>query len=203
MAFALERWTSVNKENLLEANYKTSLVADLKKDVEDLQLVINSTNTIIRNIGEVFQYNFGNASVDAYKRRHVVSTYLATYFYPQNGTYVSLINSGDISVIKDFELKTTLSNHYNINYVELERTDQLIKNLAYNMIQPYMIDNIEFSMRGDGIGNAKPLKTNQATNMIGSMFNLLSGRQQAYRALMKDCEDLIKLIEDKKECIYT
>lgn len=198
-AFTLDRWASANKENELERNYKSSLVADLNKDIEDLQLVIDSTNTILRNVGEVFQYNYDNAPVGSYKRRHVVSTYLASYFYPQNGTYVSLINSGDIAVMKDFDLKTALSDHYNIKYKEIERIDQVIKNLVDNMIQPYMIENIEFLITADGIGSAAPLKTNHATNMMGSMFNLMSARQQAYQDLKSACEELLKDLNEDKE----
>ncbi len=194
-AFALDRWSSNNKENTLEKNYKSSLVADLDKDIKDLQMVIDSTNTILKNIGEVFQFNYTNASVESYKRRHVVSTYLASYFYPQNGTYVSLINSGDIAVIKDFELKKELSDLYNVKYKEIERIDQVIKNLVDNMIQPYMIQKVEFSIRRDGIGSAGPLKTNEATNMIGSMFNLMSARQQAYQDIIAQCDSLKSKIQ--------
>ena len=197
-AFTLDRWSNANKEDNLEINYLNSLSADLNKDIEDLQLVIDSTNTLLRNVGEVFQFNYSNASVESYKRRHVVSTYLANYFYPQNGTYVSLINSGDIAVIKDFELKKELSDLYNVKYKELERIDQVVKNLVDNMIQPYMINNIQFAITRDGIASAAPLKTNEATNMIGSLFNLMSARQAEYQELIDQCESLKAKLEKEE-----
>ena len=189
-AFALDRWGSANKESELETNYKNSLVADLEKDIKDFKRIRDSTAIIISHISEVFQYNYNNRPLNAYKRHHATSNYLAIYFYPQNGTYVSLINSGDIAVIKDFELKTALSDLYNVKYKEIERTDEVIRNLADGIIQPYIIKNIEFDIMQDGLKSAKPLKTTEATNMIGSMYNLLSGRQMAYKKLIEHCEEL-------------
>lgn len=196
IAFALENFSNNKKQDRLEVNYLNSLKSDLEKDKEDLRLIMDSANVILQHIGEVFQYNYSGRPLTDYKRHHITSSYLATYFYPQNGTYVSLINSGDINVIQDFELKTALSNLYNIQYQELQRRDNVIRNLVDNMIQPYMIDNIRFSFDRDGIEDATPLKTNKAINMLGSFFNLLSARQQAYQEMMVKCDSLIMIIDE-------
>ena len=197
IAFTLDRWSNTKKEQDLELSYKASLVTDLEKDVDALKLVMDSTETIIRYVSEVFQFNYSNAPLDSYTRYHVVSSYLTSYFYPQNGTYVSLVNSGDISVIKDFELKKQLSDHYNVKYKEIERIDNVIKNLVDNIVQPYVIDYVEFSPIKDGIEDAKPLKTNKAINMLGSVFNLLKQRQIVYDSIRADAEKLVKRVKEE------
>lgn len=194
IAFTLENYSNSKKLDRLEVNYLNSLKSDLQKDKEDLQLIIDSTNVILRHVGEVFQFNYENRPLKEYKRHHITSSYLATYFYPQNGTYVSLINSGDVNVIKDFKLKTALSDLYNIEYQEIQRMDNVIRNLVDNIIQPYVINNIRFSFDRDGIEDVTPLKQNKSINMLGSFFNLMSARQQAYQEMIVKCDSLISMI---------
>ena len=196
IAFTLEGWSSDRKQKTLQTNYLNSLKADLEKDKEDLQTIIDSTNVILKNVGEVFQFIYSKSPVDAYKRHHITSSYLATYFYPQNGTYVSLINSGDINVIEDFDLKASLSDLYNVQYREVGRIDNVIRNLVDNMLQPFVINEIKFSMTRDGIDDDTPLKQNKTTNMLGSFFNLLSARQRTYEQMIAVCDELIAGIDE-------
>ncbi len=194
IAFALERWSSENKEDKLERSYKSSLISDLQEDMDELQSIVDSTDVILKYVGEIFQFTYANRSYEVYTRNHITSTYLATYFYPQNGTYVSLLNSGEVNVIDEFEIKKALSDHYNVSLKELQRTDQIIRNLADNYISPYMLDNIKFSYTRDGIESAEPLKTVKATNMIGSYFNILSNRQRAYKSFIHQSDSLKNLV---------
>lgn len=199
IAFMLEGWSNERKQDKLEKNYLSSLKADLEKDKRDLQGIIDSTNVIVGHIGEVFQFMFSQRPVEDYRRHHITSSYLATYFYPQNGTYVSLINSGDISVVESFELKAALSDLYNIDYREIERIDNVVRNLVDNIIQPYMIEYIRFSPVRDGIEDASPLRQNKAINMLGSFFNLLRARQTEYKKMIGKCDELIDLISKEEK----
>jgi len=198
IAFTLEGWSEAKKRNELEQDYLSSIQVDILKDIDDLKKVNDSTRQIIKYIGEVFQFTFQKVPLESYKRHHVTSSYLATYFYPQNGTYLSLMNSGDINVIKDFDLKAALSDLYNVKYKELERMDQVLKNLADNRIQPYMIDNVRFSYDRDGIEDATPLTSNKAFNLLGSFFNLLNNRQQEYQSMITRCQELKVMIDNLK-----
>lgn len=199
IAFALDNWASDKKEQKLERQFKTSLISDLNKDIQDLNEIIDSTQVIIGHVGQIFEYNYGGRADSLFRRHHIISTYLANYFYPQHGTYVSLVNSGEINVLGQFQLRKALSDHYNVTLKEVERTDDVIRNLADNVISRYILENIQFSFDRDGIVSADPLKTTKATNMIGSYFNLLSGRQQIYKDLINKSNSLIALINDTIE----
>lgn len=196
IAFTLDNWSNDRKQQALERKYKASLIQDLEKDMTDLEAIIDSTQTIINYVGEIFEFSFANANDSVYRRHHITSTYLANYFYPQNGTYVSMVNSGAFSLIDEFEIRQALSDHYNVRLKELERMDEVVRNLADNMISPYMLENIQFDFQRDGIASATPLRSTKAINMIGSYYNLLSGRQQAYKKIMKESADLVKDIQN-------
>lgn len=200
IAFTLEDYSSSKKERQLEANYLNSIQRDLGKDKDDLQQIIDSTNVVLQYVGEVFQFVYQDAALESYKYHHATSGYMATHFYSNNGTYLSIINSGDLDLIRDFDLRAALSDLYTVDYRELERSDEVIKKLSDNTIQPYIIENVKFKMiRGDdGIEDDAPLKTNLAINMLGSYFNLLSGRQEAYQKMIVKCDSLISLIDELK-----
>ncbi|OEK04793.1 DUF6090 family protein [Roseivirga misakiensis] len=200
IAFTLEGWSDSKKERKLEQNYLNSIKSDLEKDRTDLQLIYDSTNTVLRYVGEVFYFIGTNAPLESYKFHHATSGYLATHFYPKNGTYTSMVNSGDLNLIQDFELRADLSDLYNVEYKELERADRVVQNLSDNHIQPYIISNIEFTRdkSENGILDDAPLKTKKAFNLLGSYYNLLSGRQMAYQKMIAKCDSLIVRIENLK-----
>ncbi|MFY0592156.1 DUF6090 family protein [Roseivirga sp.] len=198
IAFTLEGWSDSKKERRLEKNYLNSIKSDLEKDKADLKVIYDSTSTVLRYVGEVFYFVGSQAPVESYKFHHATSGYLATHFYPKNGTYTSMVNSGDLNLIQDFELRAELSGLYNVAYKEIERADKVIQNLSDNHIQPYIISNVQFTRdkTRDGILDDAPLKTNKAFNLLGSYYNLLSGRQSAYQNMINKCDSLIAKINN-------
>lgn len=194
IAFALEGWSDQRKNSQLEVNYLESLKTDLLQDRADMQGVLDSSDVILRNIEETFQFLFSNQDITVFKRHHVTSSYTAPYFYPKNGTYISLVNSGNLNLIKDFEIKSALANLYDVQYEEVGRVDGVIKNLVDNMIYPYIIENVRFSAMRDGVDEVSSLKTNKAINLLGSYRNFLVTRKSRYQSVSDQRGALIEKI---------
>ncbi len=197
IAFALEGWSEKSKNKQLETNYLQSLKTDLLQDKDDMQVVIDSSDVITRYIGETFQYLFTNREVEVFKRHHVTSTYTAPYFYPKNGTYLSLVNSGNLNLIRNFEIKSSLADLYDVQYAEVARLDGVVKNLVDNMIYPYVIDNVRFSAMRDGVDDVSALKANKAVNLMGSYMNFLNTRKSGYLSVSEKREALIQKIDSE------
>lgn len=194
IAFALEGWSETSKNRQLEVNYLESLKTDLLQDRADMQGVLDSSDVILRNIEETFEFLFTNRDITVFKRHHVTSSYTAPYFYPKNGTYISLVNSGNLNLIKDFEIKSALANLYDVQYEEVGRVDGVIKNLVDNMIYPYVIENVRFSAMRDGVDEVSALKTNKAINLLGSYRNFLVTRKSRYQSVSDQRAALIEKI---------
>ncbi len=195
IAFALDGWSERKKDDQLSVNYLRSLRSDLLKDKEDLLAVIDSSNVLMGHISETFQLTYSQARIESFKRHHITSAYTAPYFYPNNGSYESLVNSGNLNLLGDFELKTSLADLYNVRYKEIERVDGVIRTLVDDMIYPYMIKNIRFAYDRDGIVSNAPLKTNEATNLLGSYLNFLLRRRQSYSEIIADFDGLVNKID--------
>ena len=108
IAFTLEGWSASKKERRLEANYINSIKSDLQKDKLDLEFIVDSTDVVLRHVREVFQFVYQNEPVESYRYHHATSGYAAAHFYPKNGTYTSIVNSGDLGLITDFLTFTLL-----------------------------------------------------------------------------------------------
>ena len=197
IAFTLDGWSEERDERALEVEYLNSLKSDLLNDQNDMEIVLDSSQEISRIIVETFQLIYTNADVNNFKIYHITSTYTAPYFYPNNGTYFSLVNSGDLNILGDFELKTGLTQLYNVQLKELERVDVFIKDLVRDLIYPYMLKNITFDARGEGIVDAKPLKVNESINMLGSYMNFLGARRKVYSDIMNQFDQLISKIDEQ------
>ncbi len=197
IAFALEGWSEKSKNRQLEINYLQSLKTDLIQDREDMQVVMDSSRVIWIYVGETFQFLFTNRKVEVFKRHHVTSTYTAPYFYPKNGTYISLVNSGNLNLIRNFEIKSALADMYDVQYAEIARLDGVIRNLVDNMIYPYVIDNVRFSAQRDGVDDVSALRANKAINLMGSYMNFLRTREAGYALVSEKREALVARIDSE------
>lgn len=197
IAFALEGWSERNKNKTLEINYLQSLKTDLLQDKQEMTGVLDSSNVILTYMGETFQYLFTNRDIKDFKRHHITSSYTAPYFYPKNGTYLSLVNSGNLNLIRDFEIKSALADLYDVQYAEIERIDGVVKNLVDNMIYPYVIENVRFSSTRNGVEDVKALKTNKAINLMGSYMNFLKTRKSGYEEVSNKRRLLLQQIDEQ------
>lgn len=199
IAFALEGWSENRKNEELEINYLQSLKTDLLKDKTDMKIVLDSSDVLLRNMRETFQYLFNQSDINMFKRHHITSSYTAPYFYPKNGTYLSMVNSGDLNLIKDFNIKSDLADLYDVQYAEVERVDGIINNLVENMVYPFMIENVRFSSMRDGVEDIAALRSNKAINLMGSYMNFLMRRKEGYQKVSDERELLIRKIDEQLE----
>lgn len=191
IAFTLEGISDKNKEQQLEEAYLASLKSDIQRDIDEIRLVIDSSLVIRQILNETFQYAYSGQKVEVFKRHHITSTYTPPYFYTKNGTYLSLVNSGNLNVLKNFEIKSDLADLYEVSYGEIVRLDSFLKKLVDDMIYPYMIKNIEFSGFRDGIESADPLRNNEVTNLLGSYGNFIRIRNETYEKTITECQAIL------------
>jgi len=188
IAFALDNYAQIKKHDEEEKLYIEALIADLDKDIQQLEAIRDSSGQVIRLTGEVFNFIYSDAPVSNYTRQHVTSTYSTPYFSSNNGTYLSLINSGDLKILSNFELRQELVTLYRVHYNKVFDADEFIKELVTNRIYPYILKHVAFHPREDRILSEEPLQTNEAINLLGSFFNMMSKRNQDYNELIDHCK---------------
>lgn len=201
IAFALENWSEKKRNTQNEINYLNSLAKDIEEDAQEIQSILDSSDVIIQHVSELFSYLYGNRPVEGIQSYHITSTYTAPHFNAKDGTYTSLLNSGSIGIIENYELKSRLTNLYNVHYDEILRMDDFIKGLVNSQIYPYMLSQIQFNRNGQGIVDSTPLKQNVAINMIGSYWNFLRQRNTEYLKVKEECELTLTAIRNELDLL--
>ncbi len=196
VAFALENYSKGIKSENEEKLYAEALKEDISEDIKHLQSIVDSSHVLIKYTGEIFQFVYSNAPSEKYTINHIVSTYTAPYFNSNNGTYISLINSGDLKILSDFKLRSAITDLYSVQYGEIERMDSFIQNLVTDLIYPYVLSEVTFSPGRGGIVDANPLKNNKAMNLFGSYFNFLTERIEIIEDVLAHCNEVKSLLDE-------
>ena len=200
IAFAMENWAEKRRNRNIEVNYLTSLKEDISNDKFELLQIVDSSQALVKNIDFLMGYIFANSPLEALEYRHITSTYASPYFNAQDGTYHSLVNSGALELINNYEVRAAITDLYNFHYDEITKADDFLRDLVNVQIYPYMISKIEYgnpSMGQTQILDDSPLKTNQVRNMVGSFYNLLKARSQTYTLTAQKCDSLINRIDQE------
>lgn len=197
IAFALENWNESKKRTENEVNYLSSLKTDIEEDVTEIQTIMDSSQVLIQHISTLFGLLYRPEAGEQIQIHHVTSTYTAPYFNAKDGTFTSLLNSGALGIIENYQLKSQISNLYNVHYDELERLDEFVKDLVNTQIYPYMLAEIQFNPNGQGIMATAPLMTVKSINLIGSYWNFLRKRNDEYQRVKDQCEKVLQEIESE------
>lgn len=131
IAFWLNNWRENSSNYSKEKKYLLNLSEDLAKDSANLAYIKDEMKDVFHDIERILHISPHEHMADS------VSTYLIksfTYdyfvFYPEDYTYKTLQQSGDIGLIKSDSIRQTLSHLYD-NYEVIN----LLKNAVYDFQQ--------------------------------------------------------------------
>lgn len=189
-AFYLTNWKSNRDERDLEKSYLMSMSLDLKSDIEQLQ---QSTDTL-----RYYRSMLATLTRDIYSGRipgpdslmtMINGLYLYVPFIPGNSTYQSMLESGNLDVIEDFELRKYITELYHIHYGAIEVVDRLNNEQRANLINPYMFDHFVFGRHG--LTNADKLWKEPAFgNLVTSCYYSLNLKLMYDSIALQESKDL-------------
>ena len=127
IAFALNSWNEGRKEAALERQFLQSFVTEMDKDLLDLEQSIDTfsyylemnnrllalMNGDIRNTDSIFHYLLGVMAISE--------------FHPHDNTYESLKVSGNLNIIRNFDLRFKIIDLYNQDYPAIHFIDGIHK----------------------------------------------------------------------------
>ncbi|MGC6431709.1 MAG: DUF6090 family protein [Jejuia sp.] len=194
IAFSMNKCAENSKNKTLKLQYLQSIKNDLEIDKSTLQ---SNSKELGRKIGvlhKVFPLFDSENPQERMGMRQIFSVMQLADFNPKDITYQSMINSGDFSLIDDFELKTAIETHYS-DYKTILKDYERQETIHKEYVGDYFIHNIDYDAmrRGElGFKNEKLLK-----NILQSMRGAFMIKQQASERGVKSCDSLINLISSK------
>lgn len=200
IAFSMNKYAENNRDQKIINQYLESLISDLEADKAMLENNIIAMNKKIDTIAPLLKQLTKDTPNKIRLTKNIIAGSIIVEFRPQDVTYKTLTNAGDLKLFDDLELKKSIQRHYSQVYGELRSSYDRIENINAKYLADYYIYNnfMDFTLRAGTnfkFENEKLLK--------GIFFSISNSiRLKLYRAEqgIKSCEELIeKLKEELKQ----
>lgn len=186
--FLLNNWREETSELKLEKKYLESFYNDVLTDAEDLDsLIFRSQKKADTMIGILRKSALVGESLNEELAKELVRELMfIEWFTPVNDTYDDIINSGNLNLISNYQLKEKISSYYSfLNQVaNVEQYyNKHMDNYGFPMLyKSYHLLNQEFI-------NKESYQSLEFTNMYLGVLALLQQNIKVYReALEKNME---------------
>jgi len=177
IAFSLNKCAESNQDKKLEKLYLENLKNDIETDKHNLEQnleKLKSKKDILLN-----SFKYFNPTIP--KRDSILTisffqTAQIIEFSPKSTTHQTLINSGDLKLITDFNLKTAIQEHYR-SYGRLQQDYDRMVNISKKYIADYFIYNMDMSKYRTGekaFNDELGLKITSTENSIRSCDTILA-----------------------------
>jgi hypothetical protein len=168
VAFYLtERSNNANSRRQANA-YLASMADDLQSDIKELTL---STDTLryIMKVSQALTQSIVTQKINKDSVTAMISSlYLIIPFNPKDNSYQSLLASGKLDAIENFELRKKITELYHQHYESTKIFDDISNQQRISIITPYLMKSMQFNV--SGLTNASQLwKDNMFANLAFSM----------------------------------
>ncbi len=187
IAFGLNSWASASKERKTKQNYIESLIKDIDSEIVELRKDSSAFEKKLRDISAI-HYALSNDSdrLDTLRERFF-SLPNPINFEPNDITYRTMINSGSIHVLSDFELSKALEAHYTWHQ-ELNISYERQTKISENYFGPMMIYKLDYEKLGQGDWSI--LKETETRNIINSLYGTYMICKGTASRGIRQCEKL-------------
>ncbi len=145
IAYSLDNWNQARKDANTEREILLSLKADLKKDLEQLKYISDTTRYFQYLNGQLVKVVTGRKNPGDSLSYYIMSLYSFAKFSPTDNTYQSLISSGNMTLVRDFRLSQKIIQQYHQYFSAINSFDEIYEKVMTETIQPYIFANIDFS----------------------------------------------------------
>ena len=191
IAFSLNKCSEDSKNKQLKTQYLTNLKMDIESDKTQLLTNLKELEVKIEDAVAILPY----LNTDSINKIKVVGKIFniinLSHFSPKDITYQTLINSGDLKLIDDFNLKASIEKHYS-NYDEMLKSYVRQEGIVREYVGNYLINHADYDKMPKGefpFTNEKLLK-----NIIQSIRGSFLLKINATKDGIASCDTIIEVI---------
>ena len=192
IAFSLNRYSENLKNRSVKRQYLESLIVDLDAEIDQLQENIEGFNQKLQLVKEVMPVLYGRPGGRDTISQKIFGLANIIHFHPNSITYNTIINSGDLAHLNDFELQKALADHYAYHQViqlDYERQNKIHE----KYFGDFMIYNMDFDkMRA---GDYSFLDDPLLKNIVQSLFGTYQIAITASNKGIENCKSLKNLLQ--------
>lgn len=192
VAFALNNWRDNQAKQKIKTQYIENLILDVQEEIKQLDTNEIQITSKIKNLDEVLNFMIkkeGNKNQIVGKvfesARHVT-------FNPENTTYYTLINSGDMKLIDNFQLRRRIEAHY-AGHKDVLQGYERLENINAKHLGNFFIYDMDYDKlrKGDLSFLENPLLKNILNSTRGAYYLVAEVNKDCYQSNSK----LLKALE--------
>lgn len=193
IAFSLNNWAENSKEKSQREQYLVNLKNDIETDRQRLEEIVAALERKIETSGRVLSTLGTEAQNSQDFVGDVFSIANVESFSAKDITYRTLINSGDLKLIDDFELKAAIETHYS-NYTIMMKDFERQENIHKEYLGDYFINHTNFDDFRNGIFGFKDERL--LKNIVQSMQGSFRIKLEATKKGIESCDSKIAILSE-------
>lgn len=192
IAFSMNKCAENSKDNNLKTQYLTNLKSDIESDKIQLEKNLKAIDKKLKICNALIPtLNTGQQQGMALMN-NTFELVQYTTFSPKNTTFKTLINSGDLKLIEDFELKTNIQGHYT-TYEAVDDIYARHQSLIKDYLGSYMIIDADYDQLFEG---KTPYKNEiRLKNIIRALTTTFKDKQASTLNAIESCDALMLKID--------
>ena len=196
IAFSMNKCAENSKDESQREQYLSNIKNDVIIDKAILEENIIKLENKISTVDEILPKLNTNAPDKMNSVGKIFSIVSLIDFTSKDNTYQTLINSGDLKLIDDFDIKTAIEKHYSY-YETMEKSYSRMENIQKEYVGNYFINNTnfdDFKKNEFGFKDEKLLK-----NIIMSIRGSLDIKIKATKLGVESCDSLLGVLNKKAQ----
>lgn len=194
IAFQLGNWKEIREQKQLEKDFCINMIADLESDLDGLKMAKDTIPFLVKGFNQILQTGYSKNFQDSSLMKNVYLLYHQMYFLPHPVTYTSYVNAGKIDIIKDLDLKRSITNYYEIYLGFVERMEKGAEDYRSIQFLPYVMKNVRYAGQ-DRLADFAFFQDPYFYNLLIGRIRLEEGKLYAYEMALMHAETLKEQLE--------
>jgi Family of unknown function (DUF6090) len=189
IAFTLSNWQLSNQSDQIQQHYLISLRNDLLKDQAILSNDIKLLRKQIYGVNKLFEYSNGKLNATDSLDEYMKGILHQGTFYPNNFTFQSIIQSGNITNFEDLDFVRDLTELYNGSYVQIKE----LEGVSMRSFEEHIIGKI---ISGESLDDTY-LKSKSFGSLASVMNGLNLQKQNQFVEALERISKLLSSVDSK------
>lgn len=189
IAFQMGNWKENRERKQLEMDFCINLIADLEEDIKVLNYLNDTMPRYIYHsqqlANSIYRQDFNNDStID-----RIFKLYEQTYFLPNQTTYQSYSNAGMLDVLKNTEIRKSITLYYESSNSFIERIEKASEDFRTLQFLPFLMNNVKYAGFRK-LTSHDFLKDHLFINLLNGKISLDNGKLSAYHQALEYAQKL-------------
>lgn len=187
--FILNNWREDTAENKMERKYMESFYGEVLHDKDNLDSLILHSQLKIDNLLNIIKQTeiINKPLTEELAQKIVMEIMYIEWLSPANDTYEDIINSGNLNIISDYNLKEKISSYYTF-LNEVGNVEKFYTEHMNNYGFPILYKN--YHLLHHEFVNAESYKSLEFTNMYLGVVALLQQNNEKYKEALEKNKEL-------------